>query len=99
MGKDRYKIDDYSVSIPCITRSNEVYFETLIDGVWVKSKDKILEYQYESNKVYEKYTKEKVQKHLDGLSELFISQQKEKEEELKKENPIYKVELSSFPMD
>lgn len=99
VGKDGYGMDDYSVSIPSINRSNEGYSETLIDGVWVKSKVKISEYQYEPNKIYEEYTKKIVQKHLDGLSELYVSQQKEKEEELKKENPVYKVELSSFPMD
>ena len=97
-GEDGNNMDDYSVSIPRVHRSNEVGIETIIDGKWVKSDIKTSK-GYEDSKEYEDYTQQIVQKHLDGLSELYISQQKEKEEELKKENPMYKVELSSFPMD
>ena len=97
-GEDGYDMDDYSVSIPSVHRSNKVGIETIIDGKWVKSKIKTSK-GCEDSKEYEDYTNKIVQKHLDGLSELYISQEKEKEEELKKENPMYKVELSSFPMD
>lgn len=90
---------DYSVSIPIIHRSDKVEVETIIDGKWVKSEYINSELSYTKTKEYEDYTHEIVQKHLDGLSEWYITQQKEKEEELKKENPMYKVELSSFPMD